>query len=592
MKINSLLLFTMLFILFSCNNQKPDNTSGHFKNMLDEYYNQRMQMYPLEATTNGDNRYNNILPIDISESYRSKLKRFYSSWIDSLKTIDEKKLDENDATSFEILQWDLQTNLEGFNFPDHLMPINQFWSLPLTMGQLGSGSSNQPFKTVNDYKNFLQRIDSFYVWTDTAIANMKRGMTQHIVLPKILAERVVPQMQAMITTDAKTSVFYMPVTNMPADFSANDKTMITDLYTKAINEKVSVSYTKLYNFFKDEYLPACRNSSGISDVPGGNAYYDHLIKYWTTTTLSADSIFNLGMNEVNRIKSEMMKVKDEVGFKGDLKSFFKYINSDKQFFPFQTDSDVIQGYRAIFEKEKPEVQKLFTLQPKSSFQIRETEAFRAASASPEYQQGTPDGSRPGIFYIPILNAKEFNTVGMESLFLHEAIPGHHFQMSLQMENDSLPQFRKFIWYGAYGEGWALYCESLGKELGLYTDPYQYFGSLSEEMHRAIRLVVDVGMHTKGWTREQAIAFSLENEAESEQSITQEIERYMAIPGQALSYKIGQLTILALRQKSNQQLGDAFSIADFHQQVLQYGCLPLKVLEDKINNWIAQRKTKK
>ena len=295
------------------------------------------------------------------------------------------------------------------------------------------------------------------------------------------------------------------------------------------------------------------------------------------------------MSEVNRIQAEMEKIKDQVGYKGDLKSFLVFIRTDKQFFPFKTDSDVIQGFRNIYTREKPEVDKLFTTQPKSKFEIRETEKFRAASASAEYQQGTPDGSRPGVFYVPILDAKKYNDVGMETLFLHEAIPGHHFQVSLQQENTSLPDFRRFNWYGAYGEGWALYTESLGTQLGLYTDPYQKFGNLSEEMHRAIRLVIDVGMHVKGWTREQAIQFSLERDAESEADITSEVERYMAIPGQALGYKIGQLKILELRAKARQELGDKFNWGDFHEEILKNGCLPLSVLESDFNNWLAKQK---
>jgi uncharacterized protein (DUF885 family) len=256
--------------------------------------------------------------------------------------------------------------------------------------------------------------------------------------------------------------------------------------------------------------------------------------------------------------------------------------------PFKKPEEVTAWYAGLETTMKPQLSKMFGLVPKSKFEVRRTEAFREASASAEYSQGTPDGSRPGIFYVPIPDATKANVIGGEALFLHEAIPGHHYQMSIQQENTAMPNFRRFSWYGAYGEGWALYTESLGKELGLYTDPYQYFGMLSSEMHRAIRLVVDVGMHTKGWTREQAIQFSKDNEAEPEESIVSEVERYMAIPGQALSYKIGQLKILELRHKAEQALGPKFDIREFHTQVLEDGCLPLKVLEEKVDRWIKEK----
>jgi uncharacterized protein (DUF885 family) len=343
------------------------------------------------------------------------------------------------------------------------------------------------------------------------------------------------------------------------------------------------------DFFEKEYLPKGRATSGISDIPGGSERYKHLIKYWTTTDMTADQIFDLGQREVARIRSEMEKVKAQVGFKGDLKAFFDFVRTDKQFTPFKKPEEVTAWYASLETTMQPQLNKMFDLTPKSKFEVRRTEAFREASASAEYSQGTPDGSRPGIFYVPVPDATKHNVVGGEALFLHEAIPGHHYQVSLQQENTALPTFRRFLWYGAYGEGWALYTESLGKELGLYTDPYQYFGMLSSEMHRAIRLVVDVGMHTKGWTREQAIQFSMDNESDTEESITAEIERYMAIPGQALSYKIGQLKILELRSRAEKALGAKFDLRAFHNQVLDAGCLPLAVLEQKIDRWIEGQK---
>jgi len=465
------------------------------------------------------------------------------------------------------------------------MPVNQFWSMHLTFPVLGSGSGNQPFKTVKDYDDFLGRIHDFTSYVDTMISNMKRGMSQGIVQSKVLMEKVLPQLEGIIVKDPMQSVFAGPIKNFPADFSEQEKTRLTELYKSAIMNEVVSSYKKLHSFIKKDYLPVCRATTGISEVPGGKEMYAYLAKFWTTTDLTPDEIYAIGESEVARIRSEMERVKTETGFKGTLKEFFHFIHTDKQFMPFKQDSDVINAYRAIETKMQPQLKKLFNLVPKAKFEVRQTEAFREASASAEYQQSAPDGSRPGIFYVPVLDPTKFNNVSMEDLFLHEAIPGHHYQTSIQQENKDLPDFRRFGWYGAYGEGWALYTESLGKELGLYTDPYQYFGALSEEMHRAIRLVVDVGMHMKGMTREQAIAFSLENETESEADITAEVERYMAIPGQALSYKIGQMKILELRAKAEKKLGTKFNIKAFHDEVLINGCLPLAIFEREVDRWI-------
>ena len=557
---------------------------------FEKYYNEHNRLFPMTATTNGDNRYNDLFPDDISESYRDTLKLFFQNYLDSLNTYQREKLSPEDQISYDILKWDLQMSIEGFKFNDHLMPINQFWSTTLTFPQYGSGQGNQPFKTAKDYDDFLHRIDGFAIWCSTAIENMKRGMASGEVYPKILMERVLPQMKDMITTDPKQSIFYMPVSNMPKEISEADRSRLDEAYQKAISEKIVPSYQKLYDFIRTEYIPKCRETAGISDIPGGKDFYNYLIRLWTTTNMTADEVFDLGQREVKRIREAMEQIKNESGFKGDLKAYFTYLNTDRKFFPFTTPKQVLDSFENIHTKMQPQLNRLFDKVPKTKFEIRETEKFREASASAEYNQGTADGSRPGIFYVPVPDAKKFNTFGMEDLFLHEAIPGHHYQISLQQENDSLPKFRRFNWYGAYGEGWALYTESLGKELGLYTDPVQYFGALSEEMHRAIRLVVDVGMHMKGWTREQAIQFSLDNEGESKESITSEVERYMAIPGQALSYKIGQLKFRELRAKAEKELGDKFSIAAFHDAVLESGCLPMDVLEKKINSWIAKQKS--
>jgi uncharacterized protein (DUF885 family) len=348
-------------------------------------------------------------------------------------------------------------------------------------------------------------------------------------------------------------------------------------------------YKMLNLFLTDIYLPTSRETSGLSDLPHGKETYDYLIKLHTTTTMTADEIHELGKSEVQRILGEMNKVKNEIGFKGDLKAFFNEVRSNPILMPFKNPQEVIANFNAIHTTMKPQLERLFDRTPKTPFEVRQTEAFREKSASAEYNPGSLDGTRPGIFYTPIPDATKYNTYSDESLFLHEAIPGHHYQISLTQENEGLSDFRKTLWYSGYGEGWALYCESLGKELGLYTDPYQYFGMLGAEMHRAIRLVVDTGMHTRGWSREKAIQYSLDNEAESKASIVSEIERYMANPGQALSYKVGQLKLQQLRAKAKKQMGDRFDIREFHNQVLETGCIPLALLEDKINRWIASAK---
>jgi uncharacterized protein (DUF885 family) len=396
-------------------------------------------------------------------------------------------------------------------------------------------------------------------------------------------------MQSMVVSDPTKSLFYGPIQNFPAEVPAADRQRLTQAYQQAISTQLVPAYQKLATFLQQEYLPKARTTTGIQDVPGGADIYQYYVKYWTTTDKSPADIYKTGQQEVKRINGEMVKVKDQVGFKGTLEQFFTYLRTNPKFTPYQTPEEVLNAFRAIQTRIEPNLAKMFGRTPKTPFEIRQTEAFRAASASAEYNQGSPDGSRPGIFYVPILDAKTFNTTsGMESLFLHEAIPGHHYQISLQQENESLPKFRRFSWYGAYGEGWALYTESLGKELGLYTDPYQYMGALGDEMHRAVRLVVDVGMHTKGMTRDEAIQYMMANQAISEEGAIAEIERYMAIPGQALSYKTGQLKIKELREKYEKELGEKFKLSTFHDELLKDGTMPLRIVEKKMEDWAKQQ----
>jgi uncharacterized protein (DUF885 family) len=539
------------------------------------------------ATLFGNNEYNDKLPADFTDSYRDTLRNFYKKNLAGIQAFDREKLNINDRISVDILKRDLEMNLEGLTFSDNLIPSNQFSGLPLSFGQAGSGSSFQPFKTIKDYENWLGRIEGFSAWADSAIVYFRKGIAANYVLPASLVKKMIPQMESMVVSDPAKSLFYGPITNMPSSFSPEDSKRLKTLYEKAILEKIVPSYKKLGTFLKGEYLPKARTSSGINALTGGDKYYEFLIRQETTTNKKPEEIYQIGLSEVARIKHLMDSVKNAVGFKGDLKAFFTYLKTDKRFTPFKTPEEVLDAFEKIHQTMKPKLSQMFRLVPTTRFEIKQTEAFRAASASAEYSPGTVDGSRPGIFYVPIIDATKFNlTSGLESLFLHEAIPGHHYQISLQMEDTSLPEFRRFGGNNAYVEGWALYTESLGKELGLYTDPYQYIGAWGDEMHRAIRLVVDVGLHTKDLSGEDAIQYMMDNEAISEQGATAEIERYMVIPAQALGYKIGALKIRELRNKYAFSMGNKFSLSAFHEPVLKYGSMPLDVLESMMDEWTA------
>lgn len=568
--------------------QAEEAPDKQFALLLDNYYEQGLKFNPLAATQNGDPRYNDLLPVDISDTYRDSLKTFYKNYMDSLMHFSRKRLNDNDRISYDILKRELSMNLQRLtDFHENYLPFNQFGGLPLTMAELGSGDGAQPFTTTKDYEDWIKRATAFSNWADSAIAYFKKGIDSNIVLPHSLVVKIIPQMQDMVTDDVEKSIFWGPVKKIPV---GADSSKIKQAFTKLIKEQLVPSYKKLSDFLKNEYLPKSRTTSGINAIPNGDAYYNFLIRDQTTTNKSSEEIYQTGLNEVARIRKIMDSVKNSVGFKGDLSSFFEYMKTDKKFMPYKTPKEVLDAFKAIHQRMEPNLKKMFIHVPRTPFEIRQTEAFRAASASAEYFQGSADGTRPGIFYVPILDATKFNTTsGMESLFLHEAIPGHHYQISLQQEDTLLPKFRRFGGNNAYIEGWALYCESLGKELGLYTDPYQYMGALGDEIHRAIRLVVDVAIHNKNMTREQAIKYMTDNEQISEEGATAEIERYMAIPGQALGYKIGALKIRELRNKYEQQLGSKFSISGFHDEILKDGAMPLQVLEKKMDAWAEKRK---
>ena len=582
---NSVYALLLALSVMACSSKNETNFSAFTK----QYFDDKNALFPLEATQYGQNQYNDQLVFEMTDSYRAKQAAFYTSYQKTLNQFEKSQLSAEEQNSYEIIKWEAEIGLELLKQPTHLLPIQQFNGTHLTMGQFAGGTSAQPFATEKDYRNFLVRMEKYAVWIDSAMVYMKKGMAQQVVLPKALTEKVIPEFQDLITANPTDNLYYSAIKLMPKTIPAAKQKELAAAYAQVISQKLVPQFKKMITFLQNDYLPACRTTSGIGELSFGKKLYAVYAKQWTTTTLDPETIHQLGLKEVARLQAEMEVVKKQVGYTGSLKEFMNEVRTSPKLKPFTTPEQVLANFDRIYLKIKPNVDRLFSVQPKTKFEIRRTEAFRENSASAEYVQGTADGTRPGIFYVPIPDAKNYNVLEDEDLFLHEAIPGHHFQVSLQQESTTLPDFRKFNWFGAYGEGWALYAESLGKELGLYQDPYQYLGMLNDEMHRAIRLVVDTGIHYKGWTREQAIAYSMNNEAGGEASIVAEIERYMAIPGQALSYKIGQLKILELRHKADSQMGNQFDIKKFHEKVLESGVMPLALLESKMNAWMAAEK---
>ena len=596
----SLLLLILVFA--SCIQEDSKTSAAHsIATIFEEYYQFKDRINPIEATKGGNFQYNDYIANYISDTYQRDLISEYTTFLERLAQIDSTQLSEADLLSMKVMQWDCEVKLEGlqnplvittspiYNLPSfELTPLIQVQSLHLYVAQLGAGGSVHPFKTIKDYEDWLKRLDDYIAFLDTSIANMKEGMSKNIVLPKVLTEKTIVQLEEFITRPVDSHLFYRPIQQMPEAIAQSDRDRLSELYKNLIESRIRPKYIELKQFLVEEYLPVCRTTSGIGALPNGEETYNYLIKLHTTTNLTADEIHTLGKREVARILEEMEEAKNQIGFKGDIKAFFEFIRNSPEQMPFLEPQGVIDNFNQIKERINDKLDKVFELKPKADFVVRRTEAFREASASAEYVPGTKDASRPGIFYVPIPNVSKYNKFADEALFLHEAIPGHHYQLSLQQENNTLPEFLHPESLGVFVEGWALYAESLGKELGLYDDPIQYFGMLSMEMHRAIRLVVDTGMHSKGWTREQAIQYSLDHEAESEASIISEIERYMATPGQALSYKMGQITIRALRTQAEDRLGAQFDVRAFHSQVLNSGSLPLVLLERKIENWITSQ----
>ena len=557
--------------------------------LFDAYFEDYLVLNPVLATSIGDPRYNDRFEISITPEWRARAEKLERDYLGKLETIDAGQLSGQDLLSYEIFKSARESEIEGFRFPSHLIPLNQFYSVPNFFAQLGSGQGIQPFKTVKDYDDFLKRMDGFAAWTDQAIANMREGIAKGYTQPKILMERTLPQLEAQIAAKPEDSLFWGPITKMPAEFPAAERERLSAAYAAAISTKILPSYRRLHDFVRDEYLPKARTSVGLDALPDGQAWHAYNVREITTTDYTPAQIHEIGLAEVARIHGEMRGVMKKVGFEGDLSAFLDYLQEDPKFF-WDTREQLVQGYVDIKNRVDPRLPDLFEILPKADYEVRAVEPFREKSAAGGmYQAASLDGSRPGIFYANAYDLKARPKWAMEALSLHEGNPGHHFQITIQREQKDLPKFRRFGGYTAYSEGWGLYAESLGTELGMYTDPYQYFGMLEAELWRAIRLVVDTGLHSKGWSREQVLDYMTANSSAAEARRVSEAERYIAIPGQALAYKIGQIKIRELRTRAEKALGPKFDVRAFHTAVLADGALPLHVLEAKVDRWIeAQR----
>ncbi len=549
---------------------------------------------PVFATFRGDMRFNDQwFPEDIlSDEYLETAYQRDRDYLERINAIDPSGLDEADRSNYEIFKLDRELAIErhelGLNHMQLLTPVSQFFSVPSFLVLLGSGGTAQPFLTPEDYDNWIKRSSGFVGHVDLSIARMREGIESGVVQPRILMEKTLPQLDAQIVDSPEQSAFWQPIANMPDSFSEDDRDRLTEAYRTHIEDVLVPAYAKLRDFIRGEYLPETRETIGQGDVPGGEELYRWLVRETTTTDYTPEEIHAIGKREAERIYAEIEKVKERVGFEGDMQEFFEYLRTDPQFY-FETPEELMEGYEALRAKIDPRLPEIFETVPETEYVLREVEEFRAQSmAAAQYFPGTPDGSRPGIFYVNTYDLAARPKYVMEALSLHEANPGHHFQVMLSWELENLPAFRKFNGYTAFVEGWGLYAESLGPELGMYEDPYQYLGWLFFDIWRANRLVVDTGMHALGWSRQDAIDWMKGNSPMADTDVIAEVDRYIAIPSQALAYKIGQLKIRELRTRAEEALGDAFDVREFHTQVLMTGSLPLFVLEDKIDRWIESK----
>jgi uncharacterized protein (DUF885 family) len=572
-----------------------DNAAAQLDTMYAEFWEENLKLNPLTATFAGDPRYNGELPNLLAPEFEARAKAFEQKYLDRARAIGTERLTGQDRLSYDIFTLNRESALEEFNFPDRLLPIDQFYNIANSFAQLGSGTSAQPFVTVKDYDDWLKRAAQGPVIFDQAIVNMREGVRLNIVQPRILMEKVLPQLAANINDDAEKSIFWGPIKNLPKDFSAADRERLTAAFRTLIGTQLVPAYKRLHAYIADEYLPKTRDTFGMGALPNGAAWYAHKVHDSTTRSMSPAQVHQIGLDEVARIQDGMRAVAKDLGYPKptkslpELKAFFDWMKARDDMY-FKSREELLGAYQAFDVNVAPRLPNYFNLRPKAAYEVRLVEPFREASASSgSYQGPSLDGKRSGVFYVNAFDLKARPRWALASLSLHEAAPGHHFQIALQRELGDLPMFRRFSRDTAYIEGWGLYAEYLGYEMGIYKDPVARFGALDAELWRAIRLVTDTGIHLKGWSRQQTLDYMYANSPAEPTRAVSEAERFAAIPGQALAYKIGQLKLVELRKRAEKALGGKFDVKAFHDEVLKDGAVPLDVLEKKIDRWIAAPK---
>ncbi|WP_114954247.1 DUF885 domain-containing protein [Sphingosinicella terrae] len=570
-----------------------ENASERLHRLFRDSDEANLRRNPISALFRGDYRYADQLGDYITDAYYAAERTAAEQELAALAAIDRAALNPTDQLAYDVFRFQREDDLADLQ-PDMLAltavrPLNHFFGFHTFYPVLASGNNTAPFRNVEDYENNLKRHREFVALIDRAIGRFREGMASGVVETKLTIRNVIGQLDTQLADAPEASPYFGPVREFPDGVPEADRARLREAHLAAIRDGIFPAYRRLRDFLQNEYLPRARDGAGLMHMPGGERLYRRLIQENTTLPLTAEEVHETGLREVARIRGEMDAIRQRVGFEGTLAQFFEHLRTSPQFAPESRDW-MRNRYYEIGRQVDARIGEIFSTIPRTRLEIREVEAFREQNeAGGSYQDGTPDGSRPGIFYYNAYDLPSRRTYGMETLYLHEGAPGHHFQISLANENEALPAFMRFGGNTAFVEGWALYAETLWDELGMETDPYQRFGGLNDEMLRAMRLVVDTGIHSKGWTREQGIRYMLDNSGLSETEVVAEVERYIAIPGQALAYKTGQLKILELRARAEQALGDRFDLKDFHAQVLMTGALPLPVLERKIDDWIAARR---